>query len=114
MTLVKISFLTTTMVFITHWASIQYYATYCAPPGFYGLLLAVVKSPSPVCIAANYLQFHSIQFYYTLWISIILSSCKLVFDYMTNLKKNIRDNDFPDKTNMANNYKSTNIYKAKM
>jgi len=91
MSLATISFFTTTLVFITHWGSIQYYATYCAPPGFYGLFESIVKSPSPICIAANYLQFHSIQFYYTLWISIILSCCKLVFDKVTNLKKDIRD-----------------------
>ena len=89
MSLATISFMSTIMLFITHWASIQFYATYCAPPGFKGLLTAFIQSPSPVCIGANYLQFHSIQLYYTLWISILLSFCKLVHEKILEIRTNI-------------------------
>ena len=60
-------------LFLLHWLSVQFYHYYCAPPGFYGLLKSVIASPSPLCISVNYLQFYSIKYYYSLWLSFSLS-----------------------------------------
>ncbi len=108
MSLAAISFFSTTLLFITHWASIQFYAYYCAPPGFYGLITSFTKSPSPLCIGANYLQFYSIQLYYTLWISMILTFCKLLQEKLSELKSSMLETKItgkPDKSNGKSKYK---------
>lgn len=103
MSLALISFYSITALFISHWVAIQFYANYCAPPGIYGFIDAMLKSPSPICISANYLQFYSIKYYYAFWISMILSSCKLLQEKITKLQDRLinensgGNNNKPDK-----------------
>ena len=86
MSLALISFYSITALFISHWIAIQFYARYCAPPGLYGFIDAMLKSPSPICIGTNYIQFYSIKYYYAFWISMILSFCKLLQEKITKLQ----------------------------
>ena len=87
--LAVVSFTSISMLFVTHWASIQFYAYYCAPPGFYGLIDSFVKSVSPICIGVNYIQFYAIKYYYVLWMSMIISFCKLVHEKINKYQEKI-------------------------
>ena len=40
----------------SHWILIRSYATYCAPPGVYGLVYTWFSTGSPVCQFINHLQ----------------------------------------------------------
>ncbi len=72
-----------------HWTTIQFYHYYCAPPGLYGFFKSIVNSASPLCITANYIQFYSIKYYYSLWVSFALLSCKSISELLLNAKAKI-------------------------
>ena len=89
MSVALLSFYSISGLFISHWLTIQFYASYCAPPGLYGFIQSVVISPSPICISANYIQFYTIKYYYAFWISMMLASCKLLQEKVCNLQKRV-------------------------
>lgn len=64
-------------VYTLHWTSVQFYSSYCAPPGFSGIVTSILQSASPLCIATTYIQFYTAQTYYSAWLAIILGSMKL-------------------------------------
>ena len=91
MTIVLKTFVTTLGLFISHWTSVQIYSYVCAPPGIKGLLQSFVLSPSPICIAINYIQFYTIELYYTLWLGMSISFFKLVIDNVNKLSNNLKN-----------------------
>jgi hypothetical protein len=74
---------------VIHWATIQFYHSYCAPPNIYGFLKSIINSASPLCISANYIQFYSIKYYYSLWVSFTLLSCKSISEIILKTKNRI-------------------------
>lgn len=93
---------TSTLVglFSVHWIAIQVYSRYCAPPGVWGFVSSLVSSPSSVCIALNYIQFYSIDYYYKTWIAV----SAITFTYISGLLKNTRCHKCDDVSNKEKEY----------
>lgn len=69
-------------LYTIHWATIQYYATVCATPGLSGFFDSFLRSGSTICIAANYIQFYSVQTYYNVWIATGLGILKCIHTFL--------------------------------
>ena len=82
MNLLGSTVLLTTGLFSLHWAFIQVYSYYCAPPGIQGLFKSLITSPSTLCIGLNYAQFYSVTYYYKCWIAALIVSLKAITGYM--------------------------------
>ena len=80
--------LLTILSFIIHWSCIQLYGGYCAPYGLRGFINSIFLSASPFCIFLNYVQFYSIEFYYTSWIIGALSILKLIQEFVSSIMTN--------------------------
>ncbi len=89
MSIALLSLVSCFLLFLTHWACIQFYAVYCAPPGLSGFLKSFLSAPTPLCLAANYLQYYSIEMYYLFWLQIVFSLAKLSHDYLVSIRKRI-------------------------
>ena len=50
-----------------HWAIINIYGSYCAPPGFLGAFVTFISLGSPVCQFMNYIQYELAKHYITIW-----------------------------------------------
>lgn len=84
-------------LFSIHWISIQAYSYYCASPGLWGYFESLLKTPSSLCVALNYIQFYSIDYYYKTWIAILV----LGTNYLANLVKlthNVIPEPVPEKS----------------
>ena len=82
-------FISVSGLFFLHWVSAQFYHYYCAPPGLSGLVKSLINSPSPICISVNYLQFYSIKYYYSLWISFAIVFCKTLSENVVSMKNKL-------------------------
>ena len=52
---------------VCHWMLIQTYASYCAPSGWTGPLVAFISLGSPVCQFINHFQVGIASYYITIW-----------------------------------------------
>ena len=52
---------------VCHWMLIQIYASYCAPSGWTGPLVAFISLGSPVCQFINHFQVGIASYYITIW-----------------------------------------------
>lgn len=80
-------------LFSIHWSSIQVYSSYCASPGFWGYLDSLIKTPSSLCVALNYIQFYSIDYYYKTWIAILVLSANYLTGIIKSTQHNISENN---------------------
>ena len=81
MNIAKNTILVNLSLFTLHWMCIRLYSTYCVPYGMKEFLYSIVQSASPFCIGLNYVQFYSIELYYTLWLCGVVSILKIAQDY---------------------------------
>ena len=52
---------------VCHWILIRTYASYCAPSGWTGPLVAFISLGSPVCQFINHFQLGIASYYITIW-----------------------------------------------
>ena len=91
MNLAKNTVLINLSLFTLHWVCVRLYSSYCVPYGLKEFLYSIVQSASPFCIGLNYVQFYSIELYYTLWLCSLVSVLKLVKDYSKNIVSGVRE-----------------------
>ena len=77
------------LLFTLHYICIQLYSNYCVPYGIKNFIYSLVHSSSPFCIGLNYLQFYSIELYYTLWMTLVISLLKIIKESIESMKKKI-------------------------
>lgn len=69
-----------------HWAAVQTYAHFCAPPGLHGYMVSFFNVSNPVCSYALQVMDISKYFYNQSWIFIgisTLGACKRVYEMCT-------------------------------
>ena len=54
---------------LAHWALVNIYVYFCAPPTIFGIFKSVLNIGSPVCQFINKLQYEIAKNYVTIWIA---------------------------------------------
>jgi len=68
-----------------HWFGVRVYAAYCAPPGFYGLMVSIFNTANPFCSYNLQMLEMTKYFYNQAWVVIGLSSLGILNNFF---KKN--------------------------
>jgi hypothetical protein len=68
-----------------HWIGVRVYAAYCAPPGFYGLMVSIFNTANPFCSYNLQMLEITKYFYNQAWVVIGLSSLGILNSFF---KKN--------------------------
>ena len=54
---------------LAHWALVNLYVYFCAPPSILGIFTSILSIGSPVCQFINLLQYEIAKNYMTLWLA---------------------------------------------
>ena len=63
-----------------YWATAQFHASYCAPPGFWGFVNTPITMGSPLCIGATEVLSKTSQVYAATWLGVIGMGVSCMWD----------------------------------